>query len=113
MGRKCEIVLDYEINKGGLVNDSRRFEGDSALLDQTAFYTETQIGVSTFITYTTTGVSRVSATEFEISFSIQVSGTALEGIYEFQVKYGLEDGGGNPLEPLTNSLFSFKIKVLP
>lgn len=45
----------------------------------------------------------------EVSFSIQVSGTASEGIYEFQVEYGLEDSGNNPLEPLTNNIFSFKI----
>ncbi|MBU4260842.1 MAG: thrombospondin type 3 repeat-containing protein [Proteobacteria bacterium] len=108
-----EEGVDYEIIKGGFVSDSRIFTGDAALLDQAAYYTEIPIGIPAYITYTTTGVSRVSATEMEIFFSIQVSGTALEGISEFQVEYGLEDGGGNPLEPLTNNIFSFRIKVLP
>ncbi|MBW2738041.1 MAG: hypothetical protein JRE64_04150 [Deltaproteobacteria bacterium] len=105
--------VDYEINIGGLINDSRIFQGDSVLLDQAAYYTQTQIGVPSFITYTTTGLSRVSATDMQVSFSIQVSGTASEGIYEFQVEYGLQDSGNNPLEPLTNNIFSFKIKIVP
>lgn len=107
------VEVDYEISKGGSVSDSRNFQGDSALLDQVAYYTEAQIGVPDFITYTTTGVARVSATDIQVSFSIQVSGTAPEGICEFQVEYGLLDSGMNPLEPLTNNIFSFTIKVVP
>jgi hypothetical protein len=105
--------VDYVINKGGSVNDSRNFQGDPALLNQAAYFTENQIDVPGFVTYTTTGVSRVSATDIHISFSIHVSGTAPEGIYEFQVEYGLLDSGGNPLGPLTNNIFSFRIKVVP
>jgi len=101
--------VDYEINTGGLVNDSRIFQGESALLDQAAYYTQTHTGVPSCIIYTTTGLSRISATEMEVSFSIQVSGTASEGIYEFQVEYGLKNSGNNSLEPLTNNIFSFKI----
>lgn len=106
-------AVDYVINKGGSVSDSRNFQGDPALLDQVASYTETQIGVPDFITYTTTGVSRVSDTDIQVSFSIEVSGTAPEGICEFQVEYGLLDSDMNPLEPLTNNVFSFRIKVVP
>jgi hypothetical protein len=108
-----EAGIDYFISKGGSISDSRIFQGDSALLDQAAYYTQTHTGVPSCIIYTTTGLSRISATEMEVSFSIQVSGTASEGIYEFQVEYGLEDSGNNPLEPLTNNIFSFKIKVVP
>ena len=105
--------VDYEINIGGLVNDSRIFQGDSALLDQVAYYTQTHIGIPSCIIYTTTGLSRISATEMEVSFSIQISGTASEGIYEFQVEYGLKDSGNNPLEPLNNNIYLFKIKIVP
>jgi len=70
------------------------------------------IGVPAFITYTTTGVSQVSATEVQISFTIQVSTGAPEGIYEFQVEYDLLDSAMNPLEPLTNNVFSFSIEVI-
>jgi len=108
-----EIGADYVISKGGSVNDSRSFQGDPALLDQAAYYTETQIGVPSFVTYATTGLSRVSPTDFQVNFTIQVSGTASEGVYEFQVEYGLLDGGSNPLEPLTNNVFSFKIQIVP
>ena len=97
----------------GITKPSRNFQGDPALLDQAASYTETQIGVPDFITYTTTGVSRVSDTDMQVSFSIGVSSTAPEGICEFQVEYGLLDSDMNPLEPLTNNVFSFRIKVVP
>ena len=107
------IEVDYVISKGESVSDSRNFQGDSDLLDQAAYYTETQIGVPDFVTYTTTGISRVSDTDIEVSFSIEVSSTAPEGIYEFQVEYGLLDSENNPLEPLTNNIFSFRIKVVP
>ena len=107
------VEVDYEISKGGSVSDTRNFQGDPALLDQAAYYTETQIGVPEFFTYTTTGLSRVSATDIQVSFSIQVFSTATEGICEFQVEYGLLDSNMNPLDPLTNNVFSFKIKVVP
>lgn len=105
--------IDYEIALGGSVSDSRNFQGDSALLDQAAYYTESQTGVPPGVTYTTTGMSRVSDTEMQVSFTIQVSGGAVAGIYEFQVEYGLLDSGSNPLTPLTNNIFSFKIRVIP
>jgi hypothetical protein len=107
------VEVDYEIAQGGSVTDSRNFQGDPALLDQAAYYTENQIEVPDFITYSTTGVSRVSATEIQIDYIIQVSPTAPEGVFEFQVQYGLLDVDQNPLEPLTNNLFQFRIRVLP
>lgn len=108
-----EQGIDYEIAIGNSVSDNRNFQGDSALLDQTAYYTESQIGVPAGMTYSTTGVSRVSATEMQVSFTIQILGGAVPGIYEFQVEYGLLDSGMNPLTPLTNNVFSFKIRVIP
>lgn len=105
--------IDYEITKGGSVSDSRDFQADSVLLDQSTYYTESQTEVPTGVTYTTTNVVRTSATNMQISFVIQVSSLATDSIQEFQVEYGLLDGANNPLEPLVNNVFSFKIQVVP
>jgi hypothetical protein len=83
------------------------------VLDQVAFYTESQIGVPAGITYTTTAVSRISATEMRIGFTIQVAGGTALGIHFFQVEYGLLDSGSNPLGPLSGNVFDFNIEVLP
>ena len=106
-------AADYVISKGGSVSDSDRFQADAAVLDQVAYYTENQIGVPPSITYTTTGVTRVTATEMEISFTIAVSPSATEGFYDFQVEYGLLDSSFNPLGPLTGNVFDFRVKVVP
>lgn len=105
--------VDYSIPPGGSATGARVFTADTAVLDQVAFYTETQIGVPTDITYTTTGVSRISATEMQINFQIDVAPGAVSATYDFQVEYGLLDAGSNPLGPLTGNLFDFRIEVRP
>ena len=108
-----EQGLDYEIPVGGSISDARTFQGESALLDQTAYFTESQIGVPADLTYTTTGVSRISATDIQIDFVIQASASATVGTYEFQVEYGLLDSGSNPLTPLTGNIFTFRVGITP
>jgi len=49
-----EAGIDYIISKGGSISDSRIFQGDSALLDQAAYYTQTHIGVPSCVIYATT-----------------------------------------------------------
>ena len=36
---------------------------------------------------------------------------AIPGIHQFQVEYGLQDGGMNPLVPLVGNVFDFKILI--
>lgn len=105
--------VDYSIPINGSVSDTRLFTASSALLDQIAFFTESQIGVPTGVTYTTTGVSRISATEMQVGFSIAVDPAASVGSQSFQVEYGLLDAGSNPLVPLIGNVFSFAIEVTP
>lgn len=106
-------VADYTIAHGGSVSDSRIFTGASSVLDQAAYYTESQNGVPAGITYATTGVSRISATEMRISFQISVGAAAATGFQQFQVEYGLLDAGGNPLGPLSGNVFNLSILVTP
>ena len=95
------------------MSDSRRFEGAEAVLNQISYFMITMTGVPSFITYTTTGVSRVSATEIEVSFTIAVSPSATEGFYDFQVEYSAFDDSDNPVGPLTGNVFDFRVKVVP
>ncbi|MBN1932544.1 MAG: thrombospondin type 3 repeat-containing protein [Desulfobacterales bacterium] len=103
---------DYEISKGSSISDTRSITGAEELLSEVAYFTESVTDLPTGITYTRTGIGWTSATELWISYTIQVSVSAAEGIHEFQVEYGLLDSGNNPLTPLTNNVFSFKIMVV-
>ncbi len=105
--------VDFTIPRNTGVASSRIFTGDSAVLDQAAFFTETQIGMPTGFTYTTLAVTRISATEFLVDFQIVVDGTAVLGIHMFTVEYGLLDGASNPLGPLNGNIFDFTVEVTP
>jgi hypothetical protein len=104
---------DYTIARGAFVTGSRIFTGASSVLDQTAFYTEDQFNVPTGVTYTTTGLGRISATQMQVNFRIDVIGSAALGIHEFQIDYGLLDSSFNVLGPLTGDVFNFRIQVTP
>jgi len=104
---------DYEIPKGDSATGSRSIYGDPALIAQLASMSYTIIGAPAFITYQVTGLSIPSPGEVQVDFLISVSLTATEGLYEFQVENILKDGEGNPLVPVTNNVFSFRIKVVP
>ena len=106
-------LVDYTIAPGGLVTDSRVFTADPAVLDQIAFFTEVKSGVPPGVSYTTTGVARISATEIEVSFRIEVEPATAPGIFDFQIEYGLLDADSNPLGPLSGNLFDFRIEVTP
>ncbi|MBW2738076.1 MAG: terpene cyclase/mutase family protein [Deltaproteobacteria bacterium] len=108
-----EAGIDYTISKGGSISDSRRIQGDPALLSQAAGVTASINGPS-FIGFSITGAFFTAPDEIEISYTISIDGTAPEGIYyDYQVEFGLTDGSGNPLEPLSNNLYLFKIEVVP
>ena len=107
-----EEGADYEISKGGSVSGTRSITAAADLMSQVASYSQSVTGLPAGVTYSLTGILGYS-TEVEISFAIEVSGAAAEGIYEFQVEYQLYDSGGNPLAPLINNVFEFKIKILP
>lgn len=106
-------LVDYSIARGGFVTGMRVFTGAAAVLDQAAFFTESQIGVPPGVTYTTTGVARISATEMRVSFRIDVAAGATPGLHLFQVDYGLLDSSSNPLGPLSGDIFDFAIEVRP
>ena len=107
-----EAGIDYIISKGGSISDSRRIQGDPALLSQAAGVTANMSG-PTFISFTIISASFTTPDEIEISYTISIDGTAPEGIYDYQVEFGLTDGSGNPLEPLSNNIYLFKIKIVP
>jgi hypothetical protein len=104
---------DYDINKGGSAGDTRYISGDAGLLSGTSTFTESITGLPTGVTYTRTGIWFESTTEIAISFTIQASSAAAEGIHEFQVEYLLYDSSDTLLTPLNNNIFEFKIKILP
>lgn len=106
-------AADYTIARGGSATGSRNFSGAQAVLDQAAYYTETQHNMPAGVTYTTTGVSRISATEMKINFQISVGLAAATGVQQFQVEYGLLDASNNPLGPLSGNIFNFSILVTP
>lgn len=105
--------VDYSISRGGTASGSRIFTGASSVLDQTAYFTENKIGVPAGVTYQTTSVSRISATQIQVGFRIDVALGAVPGIYTFQVDYGLLDAASNPLGPLVGNVFDFQIEVKP
>ena len=104
---------DYDINKGGSAGDTRYISGDAGLLSGTSTFTESITGLPTGVTYTRTGIWFESTTEIAISFTIQASSAAAEGIHEFQVEYLLYDSSDTLLTPLNDNIFEFKIKILP
>ena len=106
-------LVDYSLPPSGSVSDTRIFTGPQAVLDQIAFFSETQIGVPAEVTYATLGVSRISATEIEVSFQIDIAPGATPGFVQFQIEYGLFDAGSNPLGPLAGNLFDFRIEITP
>lgn len=102
-------TVDYTIPQGGSVDDNRVFTEDAGLISQVVSYSETQIGVPPFITYTTTGVSLISATEIRIDFNIAASPAATLGIHTFQVQYDFYDSGGTKIFTHT---FEFKVQII-
>jgi hypothetical protein len=106
-------AVDFSIPRNGSASGTRSFTAASSLLDQVAYYTETQVGVPPGIVYQTTSVSRPSATEIRVGFRISATAAATPGIHQFQVEYGLLDAGSNPLGPLTGNVFEFRIEVTP
>ncbi|MEA3417455.1 MAG: prenyltransferase/squalene oxidase repeat-containing protein [Thermodesulfobacteriota bacterium] len=107
-----EAGIDYIISKGGSISDSRRIQGDAALLSQAAGVTASLNGPS-FIGFMITGAFFTAPDEIEISYTISIDSAAPEGIYDYQVEFGLTDDNGDPLEPLSNNIYLFKIKILP
>lgn len=105
--------VDYTIARGGNATGTRTFSGAESVLDQAAFYTESQIGLPPGMTYTLTAFTRISAVEFEVGFQIAVGAGAATGIQSFQVEYGLRDASNQPLGPLTGNVFNFSIKITP
>jgi hypothetical protein len=105
--------VDYTIPPGGSATGARIFTADAAILDQIAYFNETQNGVPAQITYATTGVARISPTEIQVDFLIDAAPGATPGTYDFQVEYGLLDSGSNPLGPLNGNVFDFRIEVAP
>jgi len=108
-----DLSVNYTIPRGGSASGSRIFTGPSSVLDQAAYFTETKTNVPAGVVYTTTGVSRISAMEMKIDFTIAAQTSAVPGIYNFQVTYGLLDVNLNPLGPLTGNVFDFKIQIVP
>jgi len=106
-------IVDYSLPPGGGVVDARVFTADSAVLDQIAFFTETQIGVPAEVNYTTLLVSRISATEMLMDFQIDIVPGAAPGFVQFQIEYGLLDANQDPLGPLFGNLFDFRIEITP
>lgn len=107
-----EAGIDYIISKGGSISDSRIFYGDPALLSQAVGVTTSMSG-PTFINFAITIASFTAPDEIEISYTILINSAASEGVYDYHVEFGLTDGSGNPLEPLSNNLYLFKIKIVP
>lgn len=107
-----EAGIDYTISKGGSISDSRRIQGNAALLSQAAGVTANLNGPS-FIDFLTTGAFFTAPDEIEISYTISIDSAAPEGVYDYHVEFGLTDGSGNPLEPLNNNIYLFKIKIVP
>lgn len=106
-------LVDHRIPPGGSATGTRAFTAEAAVLDRIAFYTVEPIGIPAGLVYTTTAVTRVSATEIEVGFRIDVDTGAAPGTYDFQVEYALLDADSNPLGPLDGNLLEFRIEVTP
>ncbi len=107
------IAVDHTIARGGSATGTRLFTAASALLDQVAFYTEQQSGLPAGVTYTTIGLGRISATQMQVDFQINVGAGAALGYPQFTITYGLLDSSSNPLTPLNGNVFNFTIQVTP
>ncbi len=107
------VAVDYTIAHGNSVTGTRIFTAASALLDQVAFYTEQQNGLPAGVTYTTTSLGRISATEMQVGFQIGVGAGAAVGYPQFQITYGLLNSSSASLTPLNGNVFNFTIQVTP
>ena len=106
-------LVDYTIARGGSAIGTRIFTAASSVLDQVAFFTQSPPNTPPGVTYGTTGLSRISATEMRVSFQISASSGAATGYHQFQVTYGLLNSASQPLGPLNGNVFNFSIQITP
>ena len=105
--------VDYSLQAGGSVNDSRIVSAASSVISQVASVQFSVIGLPPELSYTLTGVFIQTATEVRFEFQIGVAGGAAPGIYSFQVVNDLLDSGGVPLGPVTGNVFDFSVEATP
>jgi len=110
---EVEEAVDFTIPIGGNVESSGVITGDAAVIGQTAGASVLVTGLPVGVTFQTTLLAPLSATEILVGFRITATGSAVPGIYEFQADYTLVDAGSNPLGPVTGNVFDFRIEVTP
>ena len=102
--------IDYTIPQGGSANDSQSVFGDPALLSGAAGVGASWTG-PTFFGLAIAGASFVAANEIQISYQIQIAASAPVGVYDFHLELSVSDSAGEPLVPLTNNIYDFKVRV--
>lgn len=105
--------VDFVLSIGTSISGIANFSTTPTVITQVAFYTQSLVGLPAGVTYTTDSFQLYSDGNIQAGFTIAATGSAVPGVYTFQVTYGLLDTGSNPLGPLTGNTFVFKFAITP
>nr|WP_319396084.1 prenyltransferase/squalene oxidase repeat-containing protein [uncultured Desulfobacter sp.] len=103
--------IDYAISSGGEVEDVRPFQFAPSYYGNITSITAGTSGPS-FISLVLSGAGYTATNEIEITYRLQVESGAASGIYDYQVEFGALDGSGNPISPVYNNIYQFKVRIL-
>lgn len=108
------IPPDYVIPRGGSVTDHRVFSTSPESWYAYWYVTNTLYNwPSGYLIYTTNGITDLPPVSVQVNYIIRATTNAVVGTYPVQIVYGLEDEFFNPLGPLTNNVYNFRIKITP
>ncbi len=105
---------DYIIPRGGFTNDHRSFSTSVSSWNQYVYITTTVSNLPVpYLTYTNLSFTDLPPASVQVNYRFSAATNAVVGTYPVQVLYGLLDENENPLGPLTNNFYNFRIKVTP
>ncbi len=105
--------VDHVIPLNTTVSGSRAFSTTTDNFSQITQISQSVTGLPAGVNYSLTGAYLVPPTDVQTDYSIEATGTATPGIYNFQVEYGLLDSSTQPLTPLYGNIYDFKILITP
>lgn len=102
---------DYSLTRGASVTDFRIFSASPAVWSLASYYDYAASNQFSWLSYQDLGVTRISATDGRADYLIGAASNAPIGIAKIRVTYYLLDASLQPLGPLTNNVYDFRIEV--
>jgi hypothetical protein len=106
------LPVDYTIARRGSTNDFRLISSSAAVMQQanTVDFSKTS---PPYVNYEMYGYSLASDTQLQVDYRISISATATLGTAQLVVSNRVLNFLNQPLGPLTNHVFNFRIRVTP